>query len=482
MTTQTPLWTSEEVAVATHGRLTPDISTWHASGVSIDSRTCKPGDLFVAISGDQFDGHDFIAQAFDAGASSALVSRTPDGIDANAPLVIVDDCMEALEALGRAARDRTRAAVIAVTGSVGKTGTKDALNLAFGALGTTHATQGNLNNHIGVPLTLARLPRDTDFAIIEMGMNHPGEITELSKLARPDVAIITTIAAVHLEFFDSIAEIADAKAEIFDGMSPGGIAILNRDNVYFAILASRAWAHGLEHVVGFGAHPEADSQLSACTLNGDGSDVTARIDDRIVRYSLNVPGRHWIHNTLAVLASVHALGGDIDCAAAALRKLEAPKGRGARIDILIDGGTLTVIDDSYNASPASMRAAIAVLAGMPPKAGGRRIAVLGDMLELGETAPRLHAALARDLEASNIDLVFSAGPNMASLDAALPAAMRGAHAVDSDALAATLTDSVHSGDIVMVKGSLGSRMKILVETLTALDVSATNTGRVTHAV
>lgn len=470
-TVQTPLWTPQEITTATHGRLTSDVATWHATGVSIDSQTCKPGDLFVAISGDQLDGHDFVAQALDAGACGALVSRVPGGFNTNAPLVMVDDCMEALVALGRAARDRTDASVIAITGSVGKTGTKEALALAFGALGTTHATHGNFNNHLGVPLTLARLPRDTEFAVIEMGMNHPGEISELSKLARPDVAIITTIAAAHLEFFDSIAAIAEAKAEIFDGMSPGSVAILSRDNAHFAILASRAWAHGLEQVLGFGAHPEADAQLSACVLNEGSSDVTANVDDRVVRYSLNVPGRHWVHNTLAVLACVHALDGDVDLAAAALGELEVSKGRGARIDVLmIDGGSLTVIDDTYNASPASMRAAIAVLAGTMPKAGGRRIAVLGDMLELGETAPQLHAALAHDLEAGNIDLVFSAGPNMASLDVALPAAMRGAHAIDSETLAVAVANSVHSGDIVMVKGSRGSRMNIPVETLTALDV------------
>lgn len=482
MTMSAPLWTTDEVISATQGRAISGADEWHATGVSIDSRTCEPGDLFVSISGDQFDGHDFVAGAFEAGAVAAIVTRIPDGLPDDASLVQVDDALEALESLGRAARDRATASVIGVTGSVGKTGTKEALTLAFGALGETHATRGNLNNHIGVPLTLARLPRAADFAIIEMGMNHAGEISVLSRLARPDVAIITTIAAVHLEFFDSVAGIADAKAEIFDGMSKGGTAVLNRDNVYFAILASRAWAHGVEHVLGFGAHPEADAQLSACAMTGNGSDITARIGDRIVRYQLRVPGRHWVHNSLAVLASVHALGGDLDAAAKALGELRAPRGRGAKFEVQLAGGSLTVIDESYNASPASMRAAIAVLSGTRVPDGGRRIAVLGDMLELGETAPQLHAALARDLESSDIDLVYCAGPHMHELDAALPAKMRGAYATESRDLITALQSSIAPGDVVMVKGSLGSRMAVIVDALSAMSTSAVTCREVTHAV
>jgi len=482
MTISAPLWTTDEVVTATNGQVISGPQAWYANGVSIDSRTCEPGDLFVSISGDQFDGHDFVAGALQAGAAAAIVTRTPVGVPDDAPLVHVDDPLDALESLGRTARDRAAASVIGVTGSVGKTGTKEALTLAFGALGKTHATRGNLNNHIGVPLTLARLPREADYAIIEMGMNHAGEISVLSRLARPDVAIITTIAAVHLEFFDSVAGIADAKAEIFDGMSKGGTAILNRDNVYFAILAARAWAHGVERVMGFGAHPEADAQLSACAMTSDGSDITARINDRIVRYRLNVPGRHWAYNSLAVLASVDALDGDLDKAAKALGDLRAPRGRGARIDIQIHGGTITVIDESYNASPASMRAAIAVLAATRSGMGGRRIAVLGDMLELGETAPQLHAALARDLQSGEIDLVYCAGPNMNALDAALPARMRGAHAEDSEGLVAAVCNNIEPGDVLMVKGSLGSRMAVIVDALSAMDISTTAAREVPHAV
>ena len=469
MNTSSPLWRAEEVRAAAKGCLSAGTRDWTASGVSIDSRSCDKGDLFVAISGENFDGHEFVGRAFDAGASAAIVSRVPEGIGADRNLVKVDDTQAALESLGQAGRDRTNARVVAVTGSVGKTGTKEALTLAFGALGPTHSTVGNLNNHIGVPLTLARMPRESAYAVIEMGMNHPGEISPLSRFTHPDVAIITTIAAVHLEFFDHVAEIADAKAEIFDGIASDGTAVLNRDNVYFAVLAARAWAHGVKHVIGFGAHPEAEARLSACAESSDGSDVTATIRGETVRYRLNVPGRHWVQNSLAVLASVNALGGDLDRAAEALAQLKAPRGRGARSGIRLDGGTLTVIDDSYNASPASMRAAISVLASSKPHGGGRRIAVLGDMLELGDTAPQLHAALARDLEAGDIDLVFCAGPNMRELDAALPSQLRGGHANDSASLAPIVTDAVRAGDVVMVKGSLGSRMAMVVEALNALD-------------
>ncbi|MBO6782168.1 MAG: UDP-N-acetylmuramoylalanyl-D-glutamyl-2,6-diaminopimelate--D-alanyl-D-alanine ligase [Alphaproteobacteria bacterium] len=480
MTAPAALWTTEETCAATGGRPAGGPDSWEATGVSIDSRTCAQGDLFVAISGERFDGHDFVAGAFEAGASAAVVSRIPDDVPEGAALVQVENPMAALEALGLAARDRTDARIVAVTGSVGKTGTKEALTLAFGALGPTHATQGNLNNHIGVPLTLARMPKASAYAVIEMGMNHAGEISALSRMARPHVGIITTIAAVHLEFFDSVAGIADAKAEIFDGMSRGGTAVLNRDNIYFAILAARAWSHGLEQVRGFGAHPDADARLAASLMTDAGSDVTAAIGDRIVRYRLNVPGRHWVHNTLAVLASVQALDGDLDLAAAALEKLSAPQGRGARFEIPGEHGTLTVIDDSYNASPTSMRAAIAVLSAASPARGGRRIAVLGDMLELGDTAPQLHASLAPDLEAGDIDLVFCAGPNMAALDDALPAQLRGGHADTSEELADTVVDAVRDGDVLLVKGSLGSRMALVVDALKALGDGESD--EVSHAV
>ena len=478
MMTANPIWTRDEVLAATKGQAGASDVAWAATGVSIDSRTCQPGDLFVAVTGENFDGHDFLSEAFKAGAAAAITSRDIDA--GGAPLIRVDDGLHALSNLGRAARDRTDAPVVAITGSVGKTGTKEAMAMALGALGPTHATAGNLNNHIGVPLTLARMPRDVQFAVIELGMNHAGEISDLSKLARPNVGVITTIAAVHLEFFDHVAGIADAKAEIFDGMSQGGVAVLNRDNVYFAILAARAWARGRENVVGFGAHPEADVHLSACKLGDDGSDVTARLGDRIIRYRLNVPGRHWVQNSLAVLGTVSALGGDLDQAAIALADLTPPKGRGARISVQMPGGLLTVIDDSYNASPASMRAAFDVLGNTQPQSGGRRIAVLGDMLELGTASAKLHTALTGGLESNRIDQVFCAGPDMAALYDVLPDAMRGAAATNSKALAPQVCRAINAGDVVLVKGSLGSRMALVVDALCALE---TNDGlEANHAV
>ena len=480
MMSAAPIWTRDEVMAATKGQADESTGDWAATGVSIDSRTCRPGDLFVAITGENFDGHDFLASAFEAGAVAAITSRDVDTGLKNASVLRVDDGLQALTGLGRAARDRTDASVVAITGSVGKTGTKEAMTMALGSLGPTHATTGNLNNHIGVPLTLARMPRDVTYAVIELGMNHAGEISELSKLARPNVGVITTIAAVHLEFFDHVAGIADAKAELFDGMCQGGVAILNRDNVYFAILASRAWARGLETIIGFGAHPEADVHLSACKLSDTGSDVTARLGDRTIRYRLNVPGRHWVQNSLAVLGAVSALGGDLDHAATALADLTPPKGRGARVEVQMPDGTLTIIDDSYNASPASMRAAFAVLGNTRPQSGGRRIAVLGDMLELGTKSVQLHTALAEDLEANQVDQVFCAGPDMAALDKALPTAMRGGKADDSISLAPQVCNAVSAGDVVLVKGSLGSRMAVIVDALSALETG--NGQEANHAV
>ncbi|HCP00926.1 MAG TPA: UDP-N-acetylmuramoylalanyl-D-glutamyl-2, 6-diaminopimelate--D-alanyl-D-alanine ligase, partial [Rhodospirillaceae bacterium] len=469
MTTSQPIWTCDEVLTATGGQTGTSPDDWVATGVSIDSRTCRSGDLFVAITGNRFDGHDFLAEALKAGAAAAIVSSETN--DVEMPLVHVKNGLQALTGLGRAARNRTDASVVAVTGSVGKTGTKDAMSLALGSLGPTHATSGNLNNHIGVPLTLARMPPNVDYAVIEMGMNRAGEIHDLSLLVCPDVSVITTIAAVHLEFFDHLAGIASAKAEIFDGMCREGVAVLNRDNAYFEDLAARAWAQGLEGVLGFGEHPEADIHLLSCEGGDDGSEVVARLGDRIIRYRLNVPGRHWVHNSLAVCATVYALGGDLDLATSVLTELTQPKGRGARIRIQLPLGGLTVVDDSYNGSPTSMRAAFTVLGNSQPKEGGRRIAVLGDMLELGSTSAKLHAGLAGDLIANRIDKVFCAGPDMGALDDALPAAMRGGAAPDSKTLSPHVCGAVRAGDIVLVKGSLGSRMAVIVDSLCALDIN-----------
>ena len=458
------LWTSDEVARATGGVTT---ATWQATGVSIDSRTIEPHDLFVAIKGPQFDGHDFAPAALARGAAAAVVAFVPKACE-KAPLVVVGDTQAALESLGRAARARTNAKVIAVTGSVGKTGTKEALKLVLGRQGKTAASAASFNNLWGVPLSLARMPRDAEYGIFEIGMNHPGELGPLSYLVSPHVAIITTIAPVHTEFFDSVMGIAEAKAEIFLGMR-GGTAILNRDNPFFPMLIVSAYAAGVERVISFGAHPEAQIRLAAFKPGATGSDVTAQFDGREIKYRIGVPGRHWAINSLAVLAAVSIVGADIGWAAETLAELAAPKGRGKRHQIALANGSFELIDDSYNASPTSMRGAIEILATSEPGSGGRRIAVLGDMLELGPDSERLHAALEAPLRTGGIDLVFTAGKFMRALHDALPAAMRGGHADNSEALAKILAAQVHPGDVVTVKGSLGSRMAKVVDALIALN-------------
>lgn len=461
----TALWTSSAAAKATGGRNT---QSWSATGVSIDSRRVERGDLFVAISGTRVDGHDFIADAFLRGAAAAMVGRVPAGLDKNLPLHVVPDTLVALTALGIAARKRSKAKIIAVTGSVGKTGTKEALRVALSAQGLTSASVGNLNNQIGVPLSLARMPEETAFGVFELGMNRPGEIGLLSKLVEPDVAIITTIEPAHTEFFDSVADIADAKAEIFSGMS-GGVAVLHRDNAYFPWLADAAHRAGVSRVMGFGAHPEATARLIDCELYASYSRVTAVVGGRTLTYRLNAPGRHWVMNSLAVLAAVDAVGADVSAAAAELAKVMPIKGRGQRHRVALSGGSFEVVDESYNASPASMRAAIAVLAGARPGPGGRRIAVLGDMLELGNDSARLHASLAQDLVNAGIDLVFAAAPNMKHLYDALPEAMHGGYAVNAKELSALVIREVQPGDVLTVKGSYGTGMGVVIDALLALN-------------
>jgi UDP-N-acetylmuramoyl-tripeptide--D-alanyl-D-alanine ligase len=459
----TALWRSDEVVRATGGASN---AAWRASGVSIDSRSAEPGDLFVAIKGPRVDGHAFVAAALERGAVAAVVTAVPAGCE-RAPLVVVEDTQAALEALGRAARARANAKVIAVTGSVGKTGTKEALKLVLERQGRTTASAASLNNLWGVPLSLARMPRDAQYGVFELGMNHPGELAPLAALVAPNVAIVTTIAAVHMEFFDTIMDIAEAKAEIFSGMR-GGVAVLNRDNPFFPVLIVSAYAAEVERVISFGAHPEAQMRLLAYKPAPTGSDVSAHFEGREIKYRLGVSGRHWAFNSLAVLAAVHAVGADVDQAAAALGELAAPKGRGKRHRVALAGGSFELIDDSYNASPASMRGAIEILANSKPSAAGRRIAALGDMLELGPESARLHAGLESALRAGHIDLVFSAGTFMRALHEALPPEMRGSHAETSEALAKILVEQVRPGDVVTVKGSLGSRMAKVVEALLAL--------------
>ncbi|HUD51935.1 UDP-N-acetylmuramoylalanyl-D-glutamyl-2,6-diaminopimelate--D-alanyl-D-alanine ligase [Parvibaculum sp.] len=461
-----PLWTRAEVLAATGG--TSEGADWTANGVSIDSRSLEKGDLFVAIKGENTDGHVYVAKAFERGAAAALVSDVTDAMRAAGPLVIVPDALEGLNALGRTARRRAGAKVVAVTGSVGKTGTKEALRMVLSEQGPTHASAASYNNLWGVPLSLARMPADTRFGIFEIGMNHSGEITPLSKLVEPFVALITTVEAVHMAYFNSVEEIADAKAEIFDGLQKGGVAILNRDNPHFARLEARAKAAGAGRIISFGEHSEADAHLEKVVLKETCSCVSATICGTPITYKLGVPGRHIVQNSLAMLACVHALDADLALAALALAHLEAPKGRGERHRVDAPGRPFTVIDESYNANPASMRASIEALGQTEPGARARRIAVLGDMLELGPEAIALHREVAVPLARADIDLVFACGPHMRELYLALPEDRRGVYAETSDGLIAPLVDAIQMGDVVMVKGSNGSRMRPIVDALLAL--------------
>ncbi|MCC7015808.1 MAG: UDP-N-acetylmuramoylalanyl-D-glutamyl-2,6-diaminopimelate--D-alanyl-D-alanine ligase [Rhodospirillales bacterium] len=461
------LWTAAEASLATRG--ISFSANWRASGVSIDTRTLEAGDLFVALKGPRLDGHDFVAEAFRRGAAAAVVAYSPEGVAPESALLRVADTQVALEGLGRAARARTDARVVAVTGSVGKTGVKEALRHVLSRQGMTTASAGSFNNQWGVPLSLARMPRKAAFGVFEIGMNHAGEITPLVKMVRPNVAVVTAIAPVHVEFFPSLEAIADAKAEIFFGVEPGGAAVLPAESPYFARLVASARAAGIERIVTFGDvdQPEVTVRTRAFDLGADGSTVEADVAGAGVAYRLNLAGRHWVANSLAVLAAVHALGADVAAAAAALADVPPLKGRGERHRVAIGAGHFLLIDESYNASPASMAAAIAAAGAVAPGPGGRRIAALGDMLELGAESDAHHAALGGPLKEAGFDLVFTAGARMAILASALPGAMRGGHAESAEKLAPLVTASLRPGDVVMVKGSAGSRTGAIVAALLA---------------
>jgi UDP-N-acetylmuramoyl-tripeptide--D-alanyl-D-alanine ligase len=461
----TSLWTLSAMATAMRatksGALPADVS-----GISIDSRSIGKGDAFFAIQGDNRDGHEFVEAALKAGAAVAVVARNRKiKFAADAPLLEVDDVLEALRDLARAARARLSAKVIGVTGSVGKTGTKDALRLALGADGETYASVASYNNHWGVPLSLSRCPAHVKYAVFEIGMNHAGEITPLTALVRPHVAIVTTIEPVHLEYFGSLDKIADAKAEIFSGIEPGGAAVLNRDNGQYARLAAAAKAAKVARLVSFGEDAKADSRLARFSLQGDSSTVEADILGQHVTYKLGAPGKHLVLNSLAVLTAAVLAGADLALAALALDRLKPATGRGARMTLKMPAGSALLIDESYNANPASMRAAIALLGQAAVGPQGRRIAVLGDMLELGDQGNELHRALAGPIEAANVDLVYCSGPQMRALWEALPSGRRGGYAETAAALEPSVLDVLRAGDAVMVKGSLGSKMGPIVKAL-----------------
>jgi UDP-N-acetylmuramoyl-tripeptide--D-alanyl-D-alanine ligase len=461
----TPLWTVDQMADAMRAERANALPA-SVTGISIDSRTIAPGQAFFAIAGDRHDGHAFVTAALDKGAGLAVVAAEKRAtLPANAPLLVVADVLEALRDLARAGRARSNANIAAITGSVGKTSTKEALRLALRADGETHASSASFNNHWGVPLSLARMPKTARYGVFEIGMNHAGEITPLTRLVRPNVAVVTAVEPVHLEFFDGIAGIADAKAEIFLGVEPGGAAVINRDNPYFARLKRRATQAGIAHIVGFGEHARAQARLIKCVAQPDGSAVEANILGNRVAYRIGAPGRHLVLNSLAVLATTSLLGADLALGALALAQQTPAPGRGVRMPIEVPGGTALLIDESYNANPTSMRAALALLGDAPLGPRGRRIAVLGDMLELGPAGADLHRELATPIDAHSIDLVFCAGPLMAALWEALPANRRGAYAATAEDLEAEVAGALRAGDAIMVKGSLGSRMGPIVKSL-----------------
>ena len=461
----TPLWSTiamaEAMRASTNGALPEAIS-----GLSIDSRTIALGEAYFAIKGDVHDGHDFVAAALKAGAALAVVGAAQrDKFASDAPLLVVDDVLAGLVALAYAARARLHAQVIAITGSVGKTSTKEALRRVLDAQGPTHASTASFNNHWGVPLSLARCPASVRFAIFEIGMNHAGEIETLVKMVRPQVAVITTVEPVHLEFFAGIEAIADAKAEIFAGVEPGGAVVLNRDNSQFSRLQKHAKKLGISRIVSFGADNESDARLLEVSLHADRSAVHANILGHDVTYKLGMPGRHMAMNSLAVLAAASLADADLALAALSLSQIEPAAGRGARRALEVASGEATLIDESYNANPASMAAALNVLGAAAIGPQGRRIAVLGDMLELGPTSALLHRGLVDAVKANHIDLVYCCGPLMRNLWDALSTGKRGGYADSADTLESQLVGAIRAGDAIMVKGSLGSKMKTIVNAL-----------------
>ena len=445
------LWTAADAAAATGGRAQGD---WEASGVSIDTRTIQRGDLFVALK-DVRDGHDFVAQALDKGAAAALVTHIPEGVSPTAPLLIVPDVLRALEALGRAGRRRMEGKIIAITGSVGKTSTKEMARIALRGQGRIHAAEASYNNHWGVPLTLARMPRHTDYAILEIGMNHPGEIAPLARLARPHVAMITTIAAAHLEAFDSLEGIAREKGAIFEGLEAVGTAIIPEDLPVTQILRDCADQVGAI-VVGFGAHGMA--KLVQSKPEGDHLKCRARIAGETVDFTLQTTGTHFALNAVGVLAALAAAGAKVKEAGQRLGDWQPPKGRGAVEDL----SGIRLIDDAFNANPTSLAAGLATLAALQ---GGRRIAILGDMLELGPDEVQMHRQMADDPAMASVDLVHSAGPLMRHLHDALPESKRGIWAATAAELAANVKELVAAGDIVLVKGSKSSKVSAVVDAL-----------------
>lgn len=457
------LWTSDEIAAAVAP--TASLASFEARGVTFDSRAVGKGDLFFALSGENSDGHDFVTDALDRGAAAAVVSRDVEG--ARGILVRVPDTMKALVDLGRAARRRSKARIASVTGSVGKTSTKDALRSMLAAQAPTAASVASYNNHVGVPISLARLPREARYGIFEIGMNHPGEIEPLARQVEAHVGVITNVGPVHIGYMGSEEAVADEKGCLFAGMSADSVAVLNYDDLHRERLIGHARRFGVSRIVGFGRSAQADARLLACRLQDSGSDVEALIHGRRIEYRLGAAGEHWALNSVAALAVVEALGGDVVKAAATLGDVKASPGRGARRMLKFGAGTIELLDESYNANPVSVRAMLAVLSRTTPQAGGRRILALGDMRELGAGADGYHAGLADAVAGSGAAQVFVCGPHMQALWERLAPGQRGGQSADSASLAGPVVAALRAGDVIAVKGSLGSKMKIVVDAILA---------------
>ncbi len=477
------LWSSTEAARVTNGIAK---GHWVAHGISIDTRSLQKGDLFIAIRGDAMDGHKFAADALAKGAAAVVIDHAIEGVPDDKALM-VSDTFKAMQDLGVGARTRTAAKIIGVTGSVGKTGTKEMLGRVFSALGQTHYSEKSLNNHWGVPLSLSRMDAGCDFGVFEMGMNHANEIAPLTQMVKPHIAIITTIAPVHTEHFpDGLNGIAKAKSEIFSGMDAHGIAILNRDNPEYDLIVSEAKRQNITKIFSFGKSDQADARLIDCLVASNGTRIKAIILGEEINFTMKDAGPHNATNALSVLLSVKLIGGDIQKATMALHDMEPPAGRGKReyLNIGDANNPVTLIDESYNASPVAMQAAFKVMALIDPGRGGRRIAILGDMYELGANSAQMHRDLAMPLQAAGIDLVYTCGPLMKNLYDALPEQNRGQHRDEAPEMAKIVPDVLVPGDVVLVKGSRGGgdrpRMQLIVEALREMPAKCTDAANNAH--
>ncbi|MEM0898773.1 MAG: UDP-N-acetylmuramoylalanyl-D-glutamyl-2,6-diaminopimelate--D-alanyl-D-alanine ligase [Pseudomonadota bacterium] len=461
-----PLWTGQDMADAMSARPVRDLPS-RVEGISIDSRTLKPGEAFFAIEGDRVDGHKFATAAAGNGASVLVVAeeKLASMGRLTVPLLVVSDVLEALRSLGMAARARTKARIVAITGSAGKTTTKDALAYVLSKQGATHASAASFNNHWGVPLTLARMPEHTRFGVFEIGMNHHSEITPLVKMVRPHVSMVTLIAAAHLGHFKDLDDIAKAKAEIFVGLEDNGTALINADDVRFGLLSKLAAKYGVENISGYGEAKTAPVRLTSFALLSDCSTIKAKVFDEEVAAKVGVPGRHVVQNIVGALGAASLLGADVQKAALALDTLSASPGRGQHFKLTIGGGEATLIDESYNANPASMQAALQTMANMKLADGGRRVAILGDMRELGDHSVKEHAGLAQFVLDNGVDEVFLAGPEMAALRDELADKVAVTHHEKTDDLGKALDGQLRAADIITVKSSNGTGLSKIVAKL-----------------